>query len=363
MGFKCGIIGLPNVGKSTLFNALTQTAAAEAMNYPFCTVEPNIGKIGVQDPRLYKLASIAESAKVIPTQLEIVDIAGLVRGASKGEGLGNQFLGHIRETDAILHMVRCFDDDNITHVYEHVDPIRDINVVETEMMLADLEILKRRESTLGKKNDSKLIAEKNLLQKTISWLEEGQLIRKLSISEEEKTIIGQWNLLTDKPTLYICNVEESNVVNGNSFSDKVRQLAQQSGSSIVIVSAAIEAEIAQISDAEEKAEYLHALGLQESGLTRVAQGGYDLLNLLTFFTVGKVEAHAWTTIRGATAPMAAGVIHTDFQRGFICAETISYEDYVCYNGEGGAKTAGKMRLEGKDYKVQDGDIFHFRFNV
>lgn len=363
MGFNCGIVGLPNVGKSTLFNALTQTAAAEAMNYPFCTIEPNVGRVGVPDPRLFKLAEIASSKKIIPTQTEIVDIAGLVKGASKGEGLGNQFLGHIRSTDAILHIVRCFEDTDITHVHGTVDPIRDIEVVETELLLADIESLKKKESNIAKKNNPELISEKNFLAKSIEWLESGKLMNQLTLTYEEKTFADAMHLITRKPILYVCNVNEKEVVSGNIFTRKVEEFAKNKNSSSLMISAAIESEIALIQNESEKNEYIQSLGLSESGLSRVIRGGYNLLNLITFFTVGPMEAHAWTTYKNSKAPAAAGIIHTDFEHGFICAETISYEDYVIYKGENGAKTAGKMRLEGKEYVVNDGDVLHFRFNV
>lgn len=363
MGFNCGIVGLPNVGKSTLFNALTQTAAAEAMNYPFCTIEPNIGRVGVPDPRLDVLGKIANSTKIIATQIEIVDIAGLVKGASKGEGLGNQFLGHIRSVDAILHVVRCFENDDITHVSGNVDPIRDIGIVETELLLADLESLNKRFQNIEKKNNPELIPEKQLLKKLISWCEDGKMINQSELTADEEKLITSMHLLTNKPILYVCNVNESEVISGNVFTRQVDDFAKARGSSIVIVSAEIEAEIAVIEDKNERDEYIKSLGLSESGLARVIRGGYNLLDLITFFTVGPLEAHAWTVERNSKAPVAAGVIHTDFERGFICAETISYSDYVACNGESGAKSAGKMRLEGRDYIVQDGDIFHFRFNV
>ncbi len=363
MGFNCGIVGLPNVGKSTLFNALTETAAAQAMNYPFCTIEPNVGRVSVPDPRLFKLAAIASSAKIIPTQIEIVDIAGLVKGASQGEGLGNQFLGHIRSTDAILHIVRCFENGDITHVHGSVDPIRDIEVVETELMLADLESLKKREGNISKKNNPELANEKNFLAKSIEWLESGKLMNKLQLTPEEEVFAANMHLITKKPILYVCNVNEDEIVSGNALTQKVNELAKSRHAQTVIISAEIESEIAVIQDENEKNEYIQSLGLTESGLARVIRGGYNLLDLITFFTAGPTEAHAWTTARGSKAPTAAGVIHTDFERGFICAETISYDDYVACNGEAGAKNAGKMRLEGKDYVVNDGDIFHFRFNV
>jgi GTP-binding protein YchF len=363
MGFNCGIVGLPNVGKSTLFNALTQTAAAEAANYPFCTIEPNVGKVGVPDPRLFKLAQIAKSAKIIPTQLEVVDIAGLVKGASKGEGLGNQFLGHIRSADAILHIVRCFENGDVTHVNGNVDPLRDIGIVETELMLSDLESLKKRESVVAKRNNPEAVAEKKCLQKFIDRLESGNMLNQVEITEDEDAFVNSMNLITRKPILYVCNVGEDEVSSGNSQAKTVEDFAKSRNFSTVTVSAAIESEIAVIQDENEKQEYIQSLGLSESGLARIIRGGYELLDLITFFTVGPIEARAWTVGKGAKAPAAAGVIHTDFERGFICGETIGYDDYVACNGESGAKAAGKMRLEGKEYFVNDGDVFHFRFNV
>ncbi|MDR0968479.1 MAG: redox-regulated ATPase YchF [Holosporaceae bacterium] len=363
MGFNCGIVGLPNVGKSTLFNALTQTAAAEAANYPFCTIEPNVGRVGVPDPRLYKLAEIAKSAKIVPTQLEAVDIAGLVKGASRGEGLGNQFLGHIRSVDAILHIVRCFENGDVTHVNGSVDPIRDIEVVETELALADLESLKKREAAVAKRNNPEAIAEKKCLQKFIERLESGTPLNQLEFTDEENAFAQPLNLITKKPVLYVCNVGEDEIAVGNAYSKTVEDFAKSRNSSTVIVSAAIESEIAVIQDENERREYIQSLGLSESGLARIIRGGYNLLNLITFFTAGPIEARAWTVGKGSKAPAAAGAIHTDFERGFICAETISYDDYVAYGGESGAKSAGKMRLEGKEYVVNDGDVFHFRFNV
>lgn len=363
MGFNCGIVGLPNVGKSTLFNALTQTAAAECMNYPFCTIEPNIGVVGVPDTRLDTLAKIALSAKIIPTQLEIVDIAGLVKGASSGEGLGNQFLGHIRQTDAILHVVRCFEDPDIAHVNGSVDPLRDIDIIETELMLADIESLTKRIKFISKKHIPEADKEKAVAERLLAHLEKGQLGFTLDMSSDDKKLAKTLNLLTTKPMLYVCNVNEEDVSTGNALTQNVADVASSKGFGIVVVSAEIEAEIALVIDPVEKKEFIESLGLTKSGLARVIQGGYKLLDLQTFFTVGPKEAHAWTTKINATAPMAAGEIHSDFERGFICAETISYEDYVACNGEANAKAAGKMRLEGKDYLVQDGDIFHFRFNV
>ena len=366
MGFNCGIVGLPNVGKSTLFNALTETAAAEAANYPFCTIEPNTGRVAVPDPRLDALATLAKSQNIIPTQLEFVDIAGLVRGASKGEGLGNQFLGNIREVDAIAHVLRCFDDSDITHVDGNVDPVRDAQTVETELMLADIDSIERRMTALVKKSrggDAESKADLALLEKLSAHLADGKPARSTdSLTEVEQKRLPQLQLLTAKPVLYVCNVAESDAATGNSYSQKGAEMAATQQAGHVIVSAAIEAEISQL-DANDKGEFLAELGLEEAGLTRLIRAGYGLLSLLTFFTVGPKEARAWTVANGATAPQAAGVIHTDFQRGFIRAETISFDDYIACKGEAGAKDAGKFRVEGAEYKVVDGDVFHFRFNV
>ena len=366
MGFNCGIVGLPNVGKSTLFNALTETAAAEAANYPFCTIEPNTGRVAVPDPRLDALAALAQSQNIIPTQLEFVDIAGLVRGASKGEGLGNQFLGNIREVDAIAHVLRCFEDSDITHVDGDVDPVRDAQTVETELMLADIDSIERRMTALVKKSrggDAESKADLALLEKLLAHLSDGKPTRSTDgLTDAEQKRLPQLQLLTAKPVLYVCNVAESDAATGNSYSQKVADMAATQQAGHVIVSAAIEAEISQL-DASDKGEFLAELGLDEAGLARLIRAGYGLLNLLTFFTVGPKEARAWTVANGATAPQAAGVIHTDFQRGFIRAETISYDDYIACKGEAGAKDAGKFRVEGAEYKVVDGDVFHFRFNV
>ena len=366
MGFKCGIVGLPNVGKSTLFNALTATAAAEAANYPFCTIEPNVGRVGVPDKRLDDLASIAGSGKIIPTQLEFVDIAGLVRGASRGEGLGNKFLGHIREVDAIVHVVRCFENSDITHVEGEIDPLRDIDVIETELMLADMESLEKRLPALEKKvriKDPQALIHYPLMERALDLLKEGKPARFVQCSVEEKEALQHLQLITTKPILYVCNVAEDDVSRGNHLTKLVKARADQEGSRMAITSAAIEADVASLDSEEEKREFLQSLGLDETGLTRVIREGYALLNLITFFTIGPKEAHAWTVEQGAKAPQAAGTIHTDFERGFICAETISFEDYIAFQGEQGVKAAGKLRLEGRDYLVQDGDIFHFRFNV
>ena len=367
MGFNCGIIGLPNVGKSTLFNALTSTAAAEAANYPFCTIEPNTGRVGVPDERLDQIAKLAKSAKIIPTQLEFVDIAGLVKGASKGEGLGNQFLANIRETDAIIHVLRCFEDDNITHVNGSVQPLRDIETIETELMLADLDSLDRRMKSSEKKakgGDKDVKADLLVMDRVLKSLHDGSPTRKISDwDSSELPRFKMLNLLSAKPMLFVCNVEESLAAEGNALSKSVIEYAREEKSECVVISAAIEAEISQLTSFEERQEFLNTLGLESSGLHRLIQAGYRLLNLLTFFTVGPKEARAWTISSGAKAPQGAGVIHTDFERGFIRAETISYQDFIEQKGEQGAKDAGKMRVEGSDYLIQNGDILHFRFNV
>jgi GTP-binding protein YchF len=366
MGFRCGIVGLPNVGKSTLFNALTETQAAQAANYPFCTIEPNVGQVGVPDPRLDKLAEIAKSAKTIPTQLSFVDIAGLVRGASKGEGLGNQFLGNIREVDAIVHVLRCFENDDIQHVENKVDPIADAETVETELLLSDLESLEKRVPAAQKKaaqgdKESKLIA--SVLGQALELLREGKPARLTKpADEEEQRVFRQAQLLTAKPVLYVCNVEEEAAAEGNAFSARVFEKAAAEGASAVIVSAAIEAELVGM-ESEERLDFLKEMGLSETGLARIIRAGYELLDLLTFFTVGPKEARAWTVHKGAKAPEAAGEIHSDMQRGFIRAETIAYDDFVSLGGEAAARDAGKLRQEGKDYVVHDGDVLHFKFNV
>ena len=364
MGFKCGIVGLPNVGKSTLFNALTQTAAAQAANYPFCTIEPNVGEVAVPDPRLDALAAIAGSKQIIPTRLTFVDIAGLVRGASKGEGLGNQFLANIRECDAIAHVVRCFEDGDITHVEGAVDPVRDIETIETELMLADLESLEKRIIALEKKakggdKDAKELAD--IINRCLVLLREGNPARLAEIKPEEQNVFHSLGLLSSKPVLYVCNVEEGAAAQGNDQSAKVSKRAAEENAVAVVVSAKIESEIA-ILPVDEQADYLEAVGLDEPGLNRVIRAGYDLLRLITYFTVGPKEARAWTIEKGTRAPQAAGVIHTDFEKGFIRAETIAYVDYVTLKGEAGARDAGRLRLEGKDYVVIDGDVMHFRFN-
>ena len=366
MGFKCGIVGLPNVGKSTLFNALTETQAAQAANYPFCTIEPNVGNVGVPDPRLDQLAAIAGSQKIIPTQLSFVDIAGLVRGASKGEGLGNQFLGNIREVDAIVHVLRCFENVDIQHVDNKNDPISDAETVETELMLSDLESLEKRVPAAQKKastgdKEAKITA--SVLGQALELLREGKPARlTVPRDEEEARVFAQAQLLTAKPVLYVCNVEEEAAATGNAFSERVFAKAKAEGATAVIVSAAIEADLIGM-DPADRAEFLGDLGLHEAGLARIIRAGYELLGLLTFFTVGPKDARAWTVHAGSKAPQAAGEIHTDFERGFIRAETIAFDDYISLGGESGARDAGKLRQEGKEYIVKDGDVLHFKFNV
>jgi ribosome-binding ATPase len=365
MGFKCGIVGLPNVGKSTLFNALTQTAAAQAANYPFCTIDPNVGDVAVPDERLKTLAAIAGSAQIIPTRLTFVDIAGLVRGASKGEGLGNQFLGNIRECDAIAHVVRCFEDGDITHVEGKIDPLADIDTIETELMLADLDSLEKRVANLEKKakgGDKESKEQLELVQRALKLLTEGQPARLVQRSKDEEKAFQGLQLLTSKPVLYVCNVEEASADKGNAFSERVFVRAKAENAVAVVVSAKIESEIAVMPEEDQK-DFLEAVGLAEPGLNRVIRAGYELLGLVTYFTVGPKEARAWTITVGTKAPGAAGVIHTDFEKGFIRAETIAYPDYVALKGEAGARDNGKLRLEGKEYIVADGDVMHFRFNT
>ncbi len=363
MGFKCGIVGLPNVGKSTLFNALTESAAAQAANYPFCTIEPNVGEVPVPDPRLNTLAAIAKSAQVVPTRLTFVDIAGLVRGASKGEGLGNQFLAHIREVDAIAYVLRCFEDSDVVHVEGRVDPLADAETIETELMLADLDSLERRVPVLEKKirgQDKEAKQTLALLERALVLLREGKPARLAAVSEEEQAAFKSLGLLTSKPVLYVCNVDEASAATGNLHSERVEALAQAEGAGCIVISAKIEAELAELPP-EERKVYLAELGLAEPGLNRLIREGYKLLGLITYFTAGPKEARAWTVPQGTRAPQAAGVIHSDFEKGFIRAETIAYDDYVALSGEAGAREAGKLRLEGKDYVVKDGDVLHFRF--
>ncbi|HET7316858.1 MAG TPA: redox-regulated ATPase YchF [Sphingomicrobium sp.] len=366
MGFRCGIVGLPNVGKSTLFNALTETAAAQAANYPFCTIEPNVGRVAVPDARLDKIAAIAKSAQEIETQIEFVDIAGLVRGASKGEGLGNQFLANIREVDAIVHVLRCFEGGDVTHVEGRVDPIADADVVETELMLADLESLERRVPNLVKKaqqGDKEAKIESSVLGQALDLLRESKPARLTQPKDaEEEKALRRAQLLTAKPVLYVCNVDEGDAATGNALSERVAEKAKAEGAVSVVISAAIEAEIATLAEDEREA-FLSDLGLHETGLNRMIHAAYALLGLITFYTAGPKESRAWTVHKGARAPEAAGEIHTDFERGFIRAETIAYDDYIACGGEVGAKDAGKMRSEGKDYVVHDGDVMLFRFNV
>lgn len=364
MGFNCGIVGLPNVGKSTLFNALTETAAAQAANYPFCTIEPNTGRVAVPDNRLDTLTRIGGSQRTVPTSLEFVDIAGLVRGASRGEGLGNQFLANIREVDAIIHVLRCFEDDDITHVEGGIDPVRDADIIETELMLADLESLEKRQTNLQKRargNDRDAQAQLELMDPLLAALRDGRLART-AIPEGYAKEAARLQLLTTKPVLYVCNVEEASAAKGNAYSEAVRKRAEEEGAGIVIVSAAIEAEVSQLPQ-DDRADFLEGLGLKNSGLDRVIAAGYQLLGLRTYFTVGPKEARAWTITAGTRAPQAAAVIHNDFERGFIACETVSYNDYVAFRGEAGAKEHGKLRIEGKDYVVDDGDVLLFRFNV
>lgn len=365
MGFKCGIVGLPNVGKSTLFNALTQTAAAQAANYPFCTIEPNVGEVAVPEPRLAKLAKVAGSKDIIPARMNFVDIAGLVEGASKGEGLGNKFLANIRETDAIIYVLRCFENDDITHVSGKIDPIADYEVVETELMLADLESLEKRKQNVIKKansGDKEAKAQVALIDLALAELNAGRPARRADVPKDDLKAWNMLQLLTSKPILFVANVDEASAAEGNEYSRKVEERAAQEGAASVVISAQIESELAVL-DESDRTEFLETLGLEEPGLTRLIHAGYDLLDLQTYFTAGPKEARAWTIRKGWTAPKAAGVIHGDFEKGFIRAETIAFDDYVACGGEAGAKEAGKMRAEGKDYVVQDGDVMLFRFNV
>jgi hypothetical protein len=366
MGFNCGIVGLPNVGKSTLFNALTATAAAEAANYPFCTIEPNVGRVGVPDARMAKLAAIAGSAQILPTQLEFVDIAGLVKGASKGEGLGNKFLSHIREVDAIVHVLRCFEDGDVVHVEGSVDPLRDAEIIEIELILADLESVEKRLPNMEKKAkgaDKDAKTQYEIMKKVYEVLAAGKPARLAKITPDEEKDFRLLQFITAKPIMYVCNVSEDDAASGNDFSKKIEAKARLEGAACVVISAKIEEEISSLGSETEKKGFLETIGLAEAGLVRIIKSGYNLLGLLTFFTVGPKECHAWTVKKGSSAPQAAGAIHTDFEKGFIRAETISCEDYIKYNGEQGCKEAGKMRLEGKDYLTHDGDVYHFRFNV
>jgi len=364
MGLKCGIVGLPNVGKSTLFNAVTSSSAAEAANYPFCTIEPNEGTVSVPDKRLFKLAEIAGSASIIPTQIEFVDIAGLVKGASKGEGLGNKFLSHIREVDAIIHVIRCFEDDNVVHVDGKVDPIADSEIIELELIFSDLDSIEKRLPNLEKKarTQKEIAKEVETLKKIAEVLKEGKPARVL-MNKDNAAEFALLQLLTTKPILYLCNVGESDVLEGNKYTKLVEEKAKAENADCVLISAKIESEISALESEADKKEFLESIGLEESGLSRLIKGSYHLLGLITYFTIGPKEARAWTIKNGTLAPQAAGVIHTDFEKGFIRAETIAYDDYIKYNGESGARDVGKLKSEGKEYLVKDGDVLHFRFNV
>ena len=366
MGFKCGIIGLPNVGKSTLFNALTESNKAEAANYPFATIEPNVGRVAVPDDRLDVLGKIGKSEKIIPSYMDFVDIAGLVKGASQGEGLGNKFLGHIREVDAIAHVVRCFNDENITHVSNTVDPLNDIETINTELQLADIETLEAKKNSLEKKSkqgDKEILNQINIIEKIIENLNDLSSLQNNEFTEEENEFVKSLNIIAIKPMLYICNVDEESVQNGNEMSQKVSDYAHKKNHNAVIVSASIESQIAELEDNEEKLEMIKEMGLSETTLSKVIKSGYNLLNLINYFTCGPKETRSWTIDKNTLAPQAAGKIHTDFEKGFIRAETIAYQDFIEFNGESGSRDAGKLRQEGKDYIVKNGDVMHFLFNV
>ncbi len=367
MTLRCGIVGLPNVGKSTLFNALTQTMQAEAANYPFCTIDANIGRVSVPDERLDRLAKIANSQEIIRSQIDFVDIAGLVKGASQGEGLGNQFLSNIRDVDCILNVIRCFSDDNITHVEGNINPVRDIELIQTELILADLQSLEKRIQNVEKKaknGDKEAIKQFSIINKCIEKLNQGKMAIDVEIADnEEKKQFKMLQLLTGKKQFFVCNVSEDDVINGNEYTTEVFEYCKKNSYICEIISAKVESEISMLDSENERVEFLQALGLSEKGLDKIIKIGYNILGLISFFTIGPKEAHSWTVVDGVTAAEAAGTIHTDFEKGFIKAETISYEDYIKYKGEDGCKNAGKMRLEGKEYIVNDGDIFHFRFNV